>query len=155
LAQHLPAAELVPVASTAAAAREAAGDDATAGVASRLAASLFGLEVVAEEIQDQAGNATRFVIFGSGRPPPSGHDRTSIVFSLPHRSGALLGALGALAGLNLTRIESRPLPGRRWEYLFFAEFEGHRDEPQIVAALADLASICGSLSVLGSYPRVF
>jgi chorismate mutase / prephenate dehydratase len=157
LASRLPHAELVPLASTAAAARAAAGDETTAGVASRLAADLFGLELFAEGIQDQAGNATRFVVVGSGVPAPSGHDRTSIVFSLPHRRGALLGALAAFerAELNLTRIESRPLPGRRWEYLFFADFEGHSSEPKVAAALVELSGQCGTLAVLGSYPRAF
>jgi chorismate mutase / prephenate dehydratase len=157
LGSKLPGVELVPVASTAAAAHAAASDETTAGVASRLAASLLGLELVAEAIQDQAGNATRFVVVGRGAPAPTGQDRTSIVFSLPHQRGALLGALAAFerADLNLTRIESRPLAGRRWEYLFFADFEGHRADPCVAAALAELSRTCGTIAVLGSYPRAF
>jgi chorismate mutase / prephenate dehydratase len=157
LADQMPDAELVPLASTSAAARTAATDPSTAAIASRLAASLLGLELVAEGIQDQAGNATRFVVVGRGAPASTGHDRTSIAFSLPHQRGALLGALAAFdrADINLTRIESRPLPGQRWEYRFFADFEGHRAEPRVAAALAELSDRCGTLAVLGSYPRAF
>lgn len=157
LARNLPSAELVPAASTAAAAHEAARDAATAAVASELSAELCGLTVVARSIQDRSPNVTRFVVIGHEDAPPTGHDRTSVVFSLPHQKGALLGALAAFerAGLNLTRIESRPLPGRLWEYLFFADFEGHRAEPPVAAALGELSQLCGSFTVLGSYPRAF
>jgi chorismate mutase/prephenate dehydratase len=157
LAAQLPHAEPMPVASTAAAARLAADDESLAAVASRLAAELFDLEVVAEAIQDQSPNVTRFVIVGRGEPAPSGRDRTSVVFSLPHTRGALRSALETFdrAGLNLTRIESRPLPGRLWEYLFFVDFEGHARDPAAAAALSELARSAGELRVLGSYPRAF
>jgi chorismate mutase/prephenate dehydratase len=157
LAEHLPGRELSPVASTSAAAREAARDPALAAVASRLAAELAGLEVVSEGIQDHSPNVTRFVVVGAGDVAPTGRDRTSIVFSLPHQKGALRGALGIFesAGLNLTRIESRPLPGRLWEYLFFVDLEGHAGQPALAAALDELSRSSGMLRVLGSYPRAF
>lgn len=157
LARELPGAELWPMASTAAAARAAAEDERSAAIASRLAAELFGLEIVAPSIQDQSPNVTRFLVIGRDQPAPTGRDRTSVVFSLPHVRGALRSALEVFdrAELNLTRIESRPLSGRLWEYLFFVDFEGHARDPVPAAALAELAGSVGSLRLLGSYPRAF
>jgi chorismate mutase/prephenate dehydratase len=157
LARELPHAELWPMASTAAAAQEAASDDRTAAIASRLAAELFGLSIVAESIEDQSPNVTRFLVIGGGDPAPTGSDRTSVAFSLPHVRGALRGALEIFdrAGLNLTRIESRPLPDRLWEYRFFVDFEGHARDPAAAAALDELARSLRSFRLLGSYPRAF
>ncbi len=155
--QRLPRAELLPVASTAAAARAAQSDPTVCAIASRLAAELFALPILASAIQDETPNLTRFVVVGRGETAPTGNDRTSIVFSLPHRRGALLGALSVLerAGINLTRIESRPLAGRPWEYAFFVDFEGHQREPAVARALEELGAVCGSVRVLGSFPRAF
>jgi chorismate mutase / prephenate dehydratase len=157
LARELPNAELVAASSTARAAEDAAGSDDLAAISSKLAAELYGLEVVAEGIQDRASNATRFVVVARQDAPPSGRDRTSVAFSLPHQKGALRQALEIFdgVGLNLSRIQSRPLPGRLWEYRFFADFEGHRADPGAAAALEELAARTGSLRVLGSYPRAF
>lgn len=155
LGKNLPAAELVPAASTAAAARQARGDPAGAAIASRLSAELEGLGVVRAPVQDRTQNATRFAILALEEHPPTGDDKTSIVYSLKHERGALRATLALLEarGLNLTRIESRPHPERLWEYLFFTDFEGHSSDPEVGAAIAALAELSPSVKVLGSYPR--
>jgi chorismate mutase / prephenate dehydratase len=155
LAKNLPHAQLVVSPSTSAAAREAAGDDGAAAVASRLAAELSGLEVIREGIQDRARNATRFVVIAPTDAPPTGRDRTSVVFSAPHERGALKRILEIFEAedLNLTRIESRPAPDKLWEYVFFTDFEGHRSEPKVARALDRLRGECAMVRVLGSYPR--
>lgn len=155
LERQLPKAEIVSMSSTTAAAREAARDDETAAVTSRLGAELSSLAILAEDIQDHAENATRFVIVGHEDAARTGHDKTSLVFSTPHARGALRRALAAFddEGINLTRIESRPAPSRRWEYVFFTDLEGHREDPHVARALERLIDEGGTVRVLGSYPR--
>lgn len=155
LARELPHAQTVAVASTSAAAREAALDDATGAITNVDAAQLNGLTVLAENVQDREGNATRFVIVSRDDAPPTGHDKTSLVFSTVHERGALRRALGAFddEGINLTRIESRPFPSKRWEYVFFTDLEGHRLDPPVARALSALSALGGEVRVLGSYPR--
>ncbi|HVJ22147.1 MAG TPA: prephenate dehydratase [Polyangiaceae bacterium] len=154
LAQNLPQAELVAAASTSSAARQAATEPGTAAISSALAAKLNGLTVLAE-VQDRAENATRFVIVAREDAAPTGRDKTSLAFTTAHERGALRRALEAFDAedINLTRIESRPAPGRRWEYVFFTDIEGHRSEPQVTRALERLGAQCSSVKVLGSYPR--
>ncbi|MES1176893.1 MAG: prephenate dehydratase [Myxococcales bacterium] len=156
LAEHLPNAEQVASLSTSAAAREAAQDPHLAAIASALAGELNGLIVIRDSIQDSAENATRFVVIAKSDAERTGHDKTSLVFSTAHTRGALRQVLEIFdrAGLNLTRIESRPAPGRRWEYVFLTDLEGHRQDPAIAGALADLEAHCSWARVLGSYPRV-
>ena len=155
LERQLPHAELVSMSSTTAAAREAARDDATAAITSRLGAELSSLAIIAEDIQDHAENATRFVIVAHEDAARTGQDKTSLVFSTPHARGALRRALAAFddEGINLTRIESRPAPSRRWEYVFFTDLEGHREDPHVARALERLTHEGGTVRVLGSYPR--
>jgi chorismate mutase/prephenate dehydratase len=156
LARELPNAVPWPMASTVIAAREALADDSVAAVAGTLAAELHGLTIVAENIQDRPENATRFVVVADrDADEPTGNDKTSVVFSTRHERGALRRALEVFdeAGLNLTRIESRPALGRRWEYVFFTDLEGHRKDPAVASALLSLATVCGTVRVLGSYPR--
>lgn len=154
LREHLPDAELVVAASTTAAAQDALKDPHTAAVGSRLAAEL-GLLVVRERIQDHEGNATRFVVVGKEPAPRTGQDKTSLVFSTPHERGALRRVLEVFdaEGLNLTRIESRPLRGQRWQYAFFTDLEGHRDDPAVARALSRIEQDGAMLRVLGSYPK--
>jgi chorismate mutase/prephenate dehydratase len=154
LRQNLPQAEVVVAPSTTTAAQDALEDPHTAAVGSRLAAEL-GLLVVRERIQDHEGNATRFVVVGRELPAPSGDDKTTLVFSTPHERGALRRVLEVLdeEGLNLTRIESRPLRGQLWQYAFFTDLEGHRDDPAVQRALQRLAENGVMVRVLGSYPR--
>jgi chorismate mutase / prephenate dehydratase len=154
LRDHVPNAELVVADSTTSAAQIALTDPQTAAVGSRLAAEL-GLLIVAERIQDHQGNATRFVVVGKQPAPRTGSDKTSLVFSTPHERGALRRVLEVFdaEGLNLTRIESRPLRGQLWEYAFFTDLEGHRDDPAVQRALTRLQESGAMLRVLGSYPR--
>jgi chorismate mutase/prephenate dehydratase len=154
LREHLPQAEIVVAASTTSAAQDALIDPHTAAVGSRLAAEI-GLLVVREGIQDHAGNATRFVIVGRELTRPTGNDKTTLVFSTPHQRGALRRVLEVFdqEGLNLTRIESRPLPGQLWEYAFFTDLEGHRDDPAVSRSLDRLRACGAMVRVLGSYPR--
>lgn len=158
LALHLSTAESIPSASTAGAARDLGHAPGAAAISSRLASEIYGVPVLAEAIQDRAHNATRFVVLGQKTPAPSGKDKTSIVFSTPHEKGALLRVLRIFDhhGINLTRIESRPLPGRIWQYAFFTDLEGHAEDPHVARALTELQSLRpddGLFKVLGSYPR--
>lgn len=155
LREHLPHAEVVVAPSTTAAAQDAVADPHTAAVGSRLAAEL-GLLIVREGIEDHAGNATRFIVVGRQLTQPSGHDKTSLVFTTPHERGALRRVLEVFdeEGLNLTRIESRPLPGQLWQYAFFTDLEGHRDDPAVARSLDRLRAAGAMVRVLGSYPRV-
>ncbi len=156
LRTHLPDAELVVASSTTAAAEAALLDPQTAAVGSRLASEL-GLVIVRERIQDHEGNATRFVLVGQRLTSPTGNDKTTLVFSTPHERGALRRVLEVFdeEGLNLTRIESRPLRGLKlWEYAFFTDLEGHREDPAIQRALGRLRANGAMVRVLGSYPRV-
>jgi chorismate mutase/prephenate dehydratase len=156
LAEHLPQAEQVAALSTTAAARDAAQDPTLAAISSALAGELNGLLVIREGIQDSAENATRFVVIAQRDTAPTGHDKTSLVFSTAHTRGALRQVLEIFdrAGINLTRIESRPAPGRRWEYVFLTDLEGHREDAAIARALLALEEHCARVRVLGSYPRV-
>jgi chorismate mutase / prephenate dehydratase len=154
LRDHLPHAEVLVALSTTAAAQEALKDPQTAAVGSRLAAEL-GLVVARERIQDHEGNATRFLVVGKHLTAPTGRDKTTLVFTTPHRRGALRSVLEVFdeEGLNLTRIESRPLRGQRWQYAFFTDLEGHRDDPAVQNALERLKKGGAMVRVLGSYPR--
>jgi chorismate mutase/prephenate dehydratase len=154
LRTNLPLAEVVVAPSTTSAAQDALRDPHTAAVGSRLAAEL-GLLVVRERIQDHRGNATRFVVVGKKLAPPTGNDKTTLVFTTPHQRGALRRVLEVFdaEGLNLTRIESRPLRGQLWEYAFFTDLEGHRDDPAVQRALDQLTAQGARVRVLGSYAR--
>lgn len=156
IAREFPDVMVVPCSSTTAAAEEAMRDDETAAITSPLAAQLLGLEVLAEKVQDRADNATRFVVISREDAAPTGRDKTSLVFTTPHERGALRRALGVFddAGLNLTRIESRPGRERRWEYVFFTDIEGHRLDAEVSRALEQLVELCSMVRVLGSYPRI-
>ncbi len=155
LARNLPTAELIPASSTAAAAREAALDVEAAAIGSSLSAELNDLHVLRESIQDRPENATRFVVVGKADAAPTGRDKTSLVFSTSHVRGALRRALEIFdaSGLNLTRIESRPALGRRWEYVFFTDVEGHRADGDVAQAIEQLRHACSMVKILGSYPR--
>ncbi|HVW24102.1 MAG TPA: prephenate dehydratase [Polyangiaceae bacterium] len=156
LFKHLPRAQLVVSLSTSSAAREAASDDGSAAIASRLAAELAGLTILREGIQDRKENATRFVVLSKTDAPPTGNDRTSLLFSTRDERGALRRALEIFdaEGINLSRIESRPRPGERWQYVFFTDLEGHRLDANVTRALARLETKCDMVRVLGSYPRI-
>lgn len=154
LAQHLPAAECIEVASTAHAAELAAGEEGSAAIASAMAGEISGLPILAPSIHDSPDNMTRFFVMGCQSAPPSGTDKTSVMFAVKDQPGALAHALEPFekAGISLTRIESRPSKRRPWEYYFFADFAGHADEPAIRSALEGLQSACAFTRLLGSYP---
>ena len=155
LSEHLPQAEQIASLSTSAAAREASLDPSTAAISSPLAGELNGLNVICEGIQDSRENATRFLVIAREDAPRTGRDKTSIVFSTAHSRGALRQALEIFdrAGINLSRIESRPAPGRRWEYVFLTDLEGHREDEPVANALRELEQQCSMVRVLGSFPR--
>ena len=154
LAEHMPRAELIPAATSSRSAAMAAGEPGSAAIAGRLAAELYGLTVLRENIQDQPGNMTRFLVLSRQVSRPTGGDKTSVVFKVRHQTGALYEALAPFreAGLNMTKIESRPSRVKAWEYWFFVDFEGHEEEERVKSALQELARHCEMLTVLGSYP---
>jgi chorismate mutase/prephenate dehydratase len=155
LAAQLPHAAQVPTGSTVQAAH-LVKDDLTAGaIASRTAGELAGVRVAHAAIQDRKPNVTRFVVLGTSSPASTGNDKTSVVFSTPHERGALVRALQIFddAGINLCRIESRPRGNETWQYVFFVDLEGHRDQDNVRQALVSLASHSDMVRVLGSYPR--
>ena len=154
----LPGVEAVPFADTADAARQVRddGDPAAGAIASEEAARLYGLHVIAREIADQPENWTRFVVVSAVErvPDPRIPAKTSLVLTTPHRHGALAHCLNVVAehGLNLTKLESRPVPRRPWEYMFYVDVEGSLAEAPVAAAVAALRADCPYLKVLGSYP---
>ena len=151
---NLPHAERVAVASNAEAARRAAEEPHSAAVAGEAAAEHYGLAILAANIEDEPNNTTRFLVLGDYQPGPSGRDKTSMVLSARNRAGAVYEMLTPFAtrGVSMTKFESRPSREALWEYLFFVDIEGHRDDPQVAAALADVGRIAGYIKVLGSYP---
>lgn len=155
LQRNLPGAPLLPSAATAAAVREALQDREAAAIGSTLAGELHGVPVLAERIQDRPENATRFLVLAESDAPPSGDDRTTCAFTLHDQRGALQQALSVLAeaGINLTRIESRPSRRRPFDYAFLIDLCGHRQDPQVAQALDVLRQRCEDVRVLGSYPR--
>ena len=157
LEEHLPNVEQVPVSSNAAGARRARDEKGTAAIAGETAAEVYGLKVLAAEIEDRTDNTTRFLVLGRKLFTPSGEDRTTLLVSVGHTDapGALSRLLEPLAKyrISMTRIESRPSHRRKWDYVFFIDFEGHADEPHVAKALADLKKRSSLFRVLGSYPR--
>jgi chorismate mutase/prephenate dehydratase len=156
LAQHLPNAERVPVASNAEAAQRAAKEPGSAAIAGQAAGERYGLKALARSIEDDPSNTTRFLVLGKLQPGPSGRDRTSLVMSAENKPGAVHALLTPLAqhGVSMTRIESRPARSRAalWEYLFFIDLEGHEKDERVAAAIAALRGKAPFLKILGSYP---
>jgi chorismate mutase/prephenate dehydratase len=154
LNSNLPRVERVAVASNAEAARRAAEEQGSAAVAGEMAAEHYGLAILASNIEDEPNNTTRFLILGDYEPKASGKDKTSMVLSARNRAGAVYEMLTPFAtrGVSMTKFESRPSRVALWEYLFFVDIEGHRDDDNVAAALAEVEKIAGFLKVLGSYP---
>ena len=154
LNSNLPHVERVAVASNAEAARRAAEEAGSAAVAGEMAAEHYGLAILASNIEDEPNNTTRFLILGDYEPKHSGQDKTSLVLSAKNEAGAVYAMLTPFAtrGVSMTKFESRPSRVALWDYLFFVDIEGHRDDPKVAAALADVEKIAGYLKVLGSYP---
>ena len=157
LQEHLPDVELVPASSNGEAARRARDERGTAAIAGETAAEVYGLKVLAAQIEDRADNTTRFLVLGRKLLAPSGQDRTTLLVSVSHTDspGALHRLLEPLARhrVSMTRIESRPSHRRKWDYVFFIDIDGHAEEPHVARALADLKRRASLFRVLGSYPR--
>ena len=157
LEEHLPEAERVPVASNAEGARRARDERGSAAIAGSVAAELYGLNVLASEIEDRPDNTTRFLVVGRKLCNASGADRTSLLVSAADtdNAGALFHLLEPFAqhAVNMTRIESRPSRKRKWDYVFFIDIEGHVDDEPVKRALEALRSRVSLYKVLGSYPR--
>jgi prephenate dehydratase len=156
LRAHLPGVPLEVTPSTAEAARQVAQRQRCAAIASRGCASRYGLDVLCEDIHDGEENVTRFVLMMHNNEKPTGHDRTSVAFSLNgDRSGGLHEVLGVFAerGINLSRIESRPNRRAMGHYVFFLDFEGHRSDRHCAEALSALFERAHTLHFLGSYPQ--
>jgi chorismate mutase/prephenate dehydratase len=154
LNRNYPHLERVPVASNAEGARMAAEDPAIAAIAGRLALEIYDLEPLAEGIQDDPLNRTRFVVIGRHRSLPSGRDQTSLILSVPDRAGAVHALIEPLArhGVSMKRFESRPARQGGWEYYFYIDLIGHQDDPAVAPALAELKAQCAFYKSLGSYP---
>jgi len=155
LGRNMPQARLVEVTSTSTAAQLARDKPGAAAVASRQAAVQYDLQVIAENIEDNPSNLTRFAVIGDEATKPSGNDKTALLLQIPHKPGALAEALAAFKknNVNLTWIESFPVRGPEAGYVFFLDFEGHAADTRIKKTLAELEPKAVRLEILGSYPR--
>ncbi len=155
LDQHFPKVEREAVSSNGEAARIARDTPGVAAVAGDMAAEQYQLEKLAEHIEDYTDNTTRFLVIGREEVPPSGRDKTSIVVSSRNKPGALYSLLDPFrrAGISLTRIDTRPSRTEKWAYVFFIEFEGHLQDANCAAVIAELEEQSILLKPLGSYPR--
>lgn len=155
LATHLPGIEVLEVSSTSKAAKMCEGYPSSAAIASALAAKEYNLNILEEGIEDNPHNKTRFLVVGYSKPQPSGKDKTSLVYAVPHRSGSLYHSLKVFDshGVNLTMIESRPTKQMPWEYIFFVDCQGHEADDSMQATLAELGEMALFVRVLGSYPE--
>jgi len=157
LDEYLPDVERVPVSSNAEGARRARDEDGTAAIAGQTAAEVYGLGILAADIEDRPDNTTRFFVIGRKLFNASGEDRTTLLISVSHTdsAGALFRLLEPFARhkISMTRIESRPSHRRKWDYVFFIDIEGHADEKHVAKALSALKKRASLFRVLGSYPR--
>jgi len=155
LNRHLPGIEQISTSSTASAARQATDKKNSAAIAGFLAAEVNHLNVLAEKIQDRADNHTRFLVIGKEKAKKARHNKTAILFSIQDEAGSLLQSLQIFARnkINLTKIQSRPLRHRTWEYLFYLDFEGHVEDRNIARVIDSLAKKSLFMKVLGSFPR--
>ena len=154
LRTHLPDAKVVPMESTAAAATEIVGKKKCAAIGHIKLSDMLGLGVLSRNIEDLPDNWTRFVIIGRSLPKGDTHDKTSLVFTLPDKSGALVSVLNLLANrkINMKKLESRPMRSEKWQYVFFADVESDLIKEEYADLVKELAMSCHSLRVLGSYP---
>ncbi len=155
LDRFLPGVQRTPVSSNAEAARLAAGCDRCAAIAGEVAAELYGLNILERNIEDEPDNTTRFLVIGRTAVGRTGADKTSLMLSTRNHPGSLYSVLEPFAryGISMTKIESRPSRRGMWDYVFFIDVEGHRDDPVLSDALAELDCKVTMLKILGSYPR--
>lgn len=152
---NLPQAVAFDVSSTATAAQMASEDPNTAAIASIAAANLYGLQVIEKNIEDNSNNYTRFLVICKNEAKRTGNDKTSVVFTIKDAPGALYSMLKPFAerGINLTKIESRPIKTKAWEYVFFVDLDGHITDEPVKQAISELEKSCSFLKVLGSYAK--
>jgi len=155
LETNMPGVDLHDVSSNAEAARLAAQETDSLAIAGDAAAEIYGLQILVRNIEDEPDNTTRFLIIGKRATPPSGKDKTSLLVSTHNKPGALYRILEPMMRhkISMTRIESRPSRRGMWDYVFFIDCEGHRDDKNVAAALAELEQEANVLKILGSYPR--
>ena len=148
-------AQTISVASSAKAVQIAAEEDGAAAIGSAVAAELYGLKTIYENIEDTVNNVTRFLVLSKEDAKSCGEDKTAILFSTSHKAGALADVLEVFkrTGINLTNIDTRPSKRRNWEYYFFVDAEGHYQDENFMRALEGAREHCGELNVLGSFPR--
>jgi len=152
---HLPRVEIIETSSNARSAELAAKEKFTSAIAGLLAAEKYALRVLEQDIQDNAANATRFLVLGRQCSPPTANDRTSLMVSVTDKVGALHSALAAFRRyrINMTKIESRPSKRKAWEYFFFIDCDGHVEDRKVANAIRLLGEHCNFVKVLGSYPN--
>jgi chorismate mutase/prephenate dehydratase len=152
---NLPGVPILESTSTAKAAELASVDDEAAAIASELAAKIYDLRFFEKNIEDIKHNYTRFLVISKEFPPKTGRDKTSIMFSIKDRPGALYDILSPFkrAKINLTKIESRPSKRKAWEYIFFVDMEGHIDDKKVRKAVDTMKENCLYVKILGSYPH--
>jgi chorismate mutase/prephenate dehydratase len=152
--RKLPHARISETGSTSSAAEIAAGDPCAAAIAGSRAAHIYGLQVAASNIEDHAGNVTRFLVIGNEKPQRTGRDKTSVMFATSHVPGALFKAIEPVnrAGLNMVKLESRPNKSQNWSYYFFMDIEGHLSDHRVAETVARMQEHCLFLKHLGSYP---
>lgn len=154
--KNFPDADLVEVSSTTKAAQIAKeqAESGAAALGGPLAASMYGLQLLEERIQDSSTNTTRFWVIGEKTCPSTGNDRTSILFAIQDKPGSLVSALQAFdhCQINLSKIESRPSKRKEWEYIFYVDLAGHHEDQQVAEALEELNRHCSMVKLLGSYP---
>ncbi|MBI5598988.1 MAG: prephenate dehydratase [Deltaproteobacteria bacterium] len=155
LKEHLPNVSVVDVGSTAMAAQMATSDPAMAAIASEAASSLYDLRVVERKIEDHPNNFTRFLVIGKKESAKTGNDKTSVMFAIKDQPGALYRILKPFAArdINLTKIESRPLKTKAWEYVYIIDLDGHISDRKIKEAVGELGQSCSFMKILGSYQK--
>ena len=154
LANHYPNTELRPVASNALGARMVKDEPNAAAIASKVALNIYGLQRVAKNIEDNAGNVTRFIVIGKDEVPMGMNDKTSLLVVTKHESGALFDLLEPFKdnNINMLQLARHPIPGVKWEYLFFIDIEGHQNNDNVKDAISKIKSKVSKLEILGSYP---
>jgi chorismate mutase/prephenate dehydratase len=155
IGENLPEAEIFETESTISAVKKVMKEKNAAAIASEIASSMYNLNIIAERIEDFRENITRFLVIGSDFAEKTGNDKTSILFSIKDRVGALHDILSYFKeeNINLTKIESRPSKKKAWEYVFFVDFIGHKDDINVKRALNNVEKVSVFLKILGSYPR--
>jgi chorismate mutase/prephenate dehydratase len=153
--KNLPHVEIIEVMPTSKAAERAAADPEGAGIVAKLASDVYNIPLLHEGIEDNPNNRTRFIVVGRNEPPPSGRDKTSILFAVKNQPGSLGRALRVFEAhnINLTMIASRPTKNAAWEYVQFVDFQGHEQDADVAAALEELNTHAIYVTVLGSYPE--